>query len=41
MTKYLIGAVAPIGQPHDLYGKKVRDTVTGSSTRNRQGIYFL
>jgi hypothetical protein len=36
MTKYLIGTVAPIRQAHDLYGEKVRDTVIGSLTRNRQ-----
>jgi hypothetical protein len=37
----LIGATMPIEQLHYLYGEKVRITVTGSLTRNRQRIYFL
>jgi hypothetical protein len=41
LTECLIGATVPIRQLHDLYGEKVRVTVTGSLTRNRQRIYFL
>jgi hypothetical protein len=41
LTECLIGAGVPIGQVHDLYGDKLRVNVTGSLTRNRQGIYFL
>jgi hypothetical protein len=41
LTECLIGTVAPIKQLHDLYGEKVRVTVTGSLTRNRQAIYWL
>jgi hypothetical protein len=37
----VIGATVPITQLHDLYRKKLRITVTGSLTPNRQGIYFL
>jgi hypothetical protein len=41
LTECVIGATVPITQLHDLYRKKLRITVTGSLTPNRQGIYFL
>jgi hypothetical protein len=41
LTECLIGATVPIKQLHDLYGEKLRVTVTGSLTRNRQAIYWL
>ena len=41
LTECLIGATVPIKQLYDLYGEKVRVTVTGSLTRNRQAIYWL
>jgi len=41
LTECVIGATVPITQLPDLYVEKVRITVTGSLTRNRQGIYFL
>jgi hypothetical protein len=41
LTECLIGATVPIRQLHDLYGEKVRVTVTGSLTRNRRRIYFV
>src|SRR5215207_7844129 len=39
LTEFLINVTVPIRQPDNLCGKKVRVTVTGSLTRNRQGIY--
>jgi hypothetical protein len=41
LTECLIGATMPIKQPHYLKDEKVRVTVSGSLTRNRQRIYFL
>jgi hypothetical protein len=39
LTEFLISVTVPIRQPDILCGKKVRVAVTGSLTRNRQGIY--
>ena len=39
LTEFLISVTVPIRQPDNLCGKKVRVAVTGSLTRNRQGVY--